>query len=174
MVTKEMRQMNRYKQYQEYWDNKSKALQKMTLREKGKTLLEDNVKDLYVHQNQDRMDIINNFVVNMWEMSLRNNNKILQRHIIGNKFKPVQLEEMLQTDRGIKTVERSIPVLPLDKLKSTKKRDLSLTGRNRALSVTGRTGGSTDRASLNQTPNQEEVYKISYTGNVKWMSTEGL
>jgi hypothetical protein len=120
------------------------------------------------------MDIINNFVVNMWEMSLRNNNKILQRHIVGNKFKPVQLEEMLQTDRGIKTVERSIPVLPLDKLKSTKKRDLSLTGRNRALSVTGRTGGSTDRVSLNQTPNQEEVYKISYTGNVKWMSTEGL
>lgn len=38
------------------------------------------------------MDIINNFVVNMWEMSLRNNNKILQRHIVGNKFKPVQLE----------------------------------------------------------------------------------
>lgn len=55
----------------------------------AKTLLEENVKDLYVHQNQDRMDIINNFVVNMWEMSLRNNNKILQRHIIGNKYKPV-------------------------------------------------------------------------------------
>jgi hypothetical protein len=32
------------------------------------------------------MDIINNYVVNMWEMSLRNNNKILQRHIKGHKF----------------------------------------------------------------------------------------
>ncbi len=82
---------------------------------------------------------------------------------------------MLQTDRGIKTVERSIPVLPLEKLKATRKKELSLTGRNRALSETNRTGGaSTERISLNQTPNQEEVYKISYTGNVKWMSTEGL
>lgn len=108
----------------------------------------------------------------MWEMSLRNNNKILQRHIAGNKYQPVQLEEMLQTDRGIKTVERSIPVLPLDKLRETKRRELSLTGRNRALSDTYRTGGaSTERISLGQTPNQEEVYKISYTGNVKWMST---
>ena len=140
----------------------------------AKTLLEDNVKDLYVHQNQDRMDIINNFVVNMWEMSLRNNNKILQRHIVGNKFKPVELEEMLQTDRGIKTVERSIPVLPLEKLKVTSKRELSLTGRNKAWSETSRSGATTDRLSLNRTPNQEEVYKISYTGNVKWMSTEGL
>lgn len=86
----------------------------MTLRNKNtKTLLEDNVKDIYIHPNDDRMDIINHFVVNMWEMSLRNNNKILQRHIKGNKFKPVELEEMLQTDRGIKSVERSIPVLPI-------------------------------------------------------------
>lgn len=50
------------------------------------------------------MDIINHYVVSMWEMSLRNNNKILQRHIKGNKYKPTELEEMLQTDRGIKTV----------------------------------------------------------------------
>lgn len=86
----------------------------MTLRNKNtKTLLEDNVKDIYVHPNDDRMDIINHYVVNMWEMSLRNNNKILQRHIKGNKFKPVELEEMLQTDRGIKSVERSIPSLPI-------------------------------------------------------------
>lgn len=148
----------------------------MTLRDRNdRTLLEDNVKGVYVHPNQDRMDIINNYVVNMWEMSLRNHNKILQRHIAGNKFGPVQLEELLQTDRGVKTVERSIPVLPLDKLKGAKKRELSLTGRNKALSETYRTGGaSTGRVSLGQTPNQEEVYKISYTGNVKWMSTEGL
>lgn len=77
----------------------------MTLRNKNtKTLLEDNVKDIYIHPNDDRMDIINHYVVNMWEMSLRNNNKILQRHIKGNKFKQVELEEMLQTDRGIKSV----------------------------------------------------------------------
>lgn len=68
------------------------------------------------------MDIINNYVVNMWEMSLRNNNKILQRHIKGHKFHQNQLEELLQTDRGIKAVQRSIPVLPLDKLKQINKR----------------------------------------------------
>lgn len=34
------------------------------------------------------MDIINNYVVNMWEMSLRNHDKTLQRHIKGNKYKP--------------------------------------------------------------------------------------
>lgn len=67
------------------------------------------MKGVYVHPNQDRMDVINTFVVHMWEMSLRNNNKILKRHIAGNKYKPVQLEEMLQTDRGTKIVEKSIP-----------------------------------------------------------------
>jgi hypothetical protein len=41
---------------------------------------------------------------------------------------------MLQTDRGLKTVEKSIPVLPLEKLKEFKKRELSLSGRNKALS----------------------------------------
>lgn len=41
---------------------------------------------------------------------------------------------MLQTDRGIKTVERSIPTLPLEKLRQTNKRELSLSGRNKALS----------------------------------------
>ena len=54
-----------------------------------KTLLEKNVKDLYVHENQDRMSVINDFVVHYWEMSLRNNNKILKRHIKGNKYDEV-------------------------------------------------------------------------------------
>lgn len=63
---------------------------------------------------------------------------------------------MLQTDRGIKTVEKSIPSLPLQKLKNIKKRELSLSGRNKAFSETGRTIGlSTERLTLNQTPNQE-------------------
>ena len=110
-------------------------LHKKTLRNpENKTLLQENVKDLYAQPNQDRMDIINTFVVNMWEMSLRNNNKILQRHIKGHKYEKNELEVLLQTDRGITTVERSIPVLPIDKLKQLKKRELSLTGRNKALS----------------------------------------
>lgn len=51
-----------------------------------KTLLENNVKDLYVHPNHDKIAVLNDFVVHYWEMSLRNNNKILERHIKGNKF----------------------------------------------------------------------------------------
>ena len=115
--------MNRYREYKNFWDLESQKIRKKTLRKPhDETLLENNVKGLYVHPNQDRMDIINNFVVNYWEMSLRNNNKILKRHIKGNKFGEVELEEMLQTDRGLKSVERSIPTLPLDKLRETNKR----------------------------------------------------
>lgn len=42
------------------------------------------------------------------------------------------------------------------------------------MSETHGSNAYTERKSLNQTPNQEEVYKINYTGNVKWMSVEGL
>ena len=71
------------------------------------------MKGLYVHENQEKIDVINNFVVHYWEMSLRNNNRILERHIKGNRFDRVELEELLQTDRGVKKVEKSIPDLPL-------------------------------------------------------------
>lgn len=92
MLTKEVKQLHRYQQYQDYWNKESQKLHKKTLRNpETKTLLEDNVKGVYVHPNQDRADIINNYVVNMWEMSLRNHNKILQRHIKGNKFDQNQL-----------------------------------------------------------------------------------
>ena len=107
-------------------------------------------------------------------MSLRNNDKILKRHIKGNKYDWVELEEMLQTDRGVKTVEKSIPVLPLEKIKKVQPRELSLTGRSKALSETHRSDFTSQRLSKGQSQNQEEVFKISYTGNSKWMSTEGL
>lgn len=39
------------------------------------------------------------------------------------------------------------------------------------MSETFKSGFSTQKQT---TPGHEEVYKISYTGNEKWMSTEGL
>lgn len=102
-------------------------------------------------------------------MSLRNNNHILKRHIKGNKFGEVELEEMLQTNKGIKAVENSIPVLPVEKLKQTEKRNLSLTGRSKAMSETN--NFNSKRFSNSQNKNQEEVFKVNYIGDLKWMST---
>lgn len=45
-----MRQIHRYQDYQKYWQNESMKLHKKTLRAKeAKTLLEENVKGIYVH-----------------------------------------------------------------------------------------------------------------------------
>jgi hypothetical protein len=73
---------------------------------------------------------MNDYVVNMWEMSLRNNNKKLYQHLKGAKLNQTQLEQMLHTAEGWKKVERSIPLLPLERLKGIKERELSLKGRN--------------------------------------------
>ena len=93
VLSKDSKQLTRYKDYKSYWDEESNKLKKQTLRKPNqKTLLENNVKGLYVHDNEDKLDVINDFVVNYWQMSLRNNNKILQRHIKGNWFGDVELE----------------------------------------------------------------------------------
>jgi hypothetical protein len=39
--------------------------------------MDNNIKSIYVHANENKIDVINNFIVNYWEMSLRNNNQIL-------------------------------------------------------------------------------------------------
>ena len=79
---------------------------------------------------------------------------------------------MLQTDRGTKKVEKSIPNLPLQKLKNTERTDLSLSGRSKAFSETNAL--TTRKFSLPQSQTQEEVFRVNYTGDLKWMSTEGL
>ena len=40
----------------------------------------------------------------------------------------------MQFEKGMNKVENSIPKLPIEQLKQTKKRNLSLTGRNKAMS----------------------------------------
>ncbi len=85
-----------------------------------------------MEDNPDKIDIINNNIVHYWEMSLRNHNPILKRHIKGHKFGDVEVEQMLQRDQGTKDVEASIPKLPLESLKKVKSRDLSLTGRSKS------------------------------------------
>jgi len=93
--------------------------------------MEDNIKTLYAQQNTDKNDVINNYIVHYWEMSLRNNNPILERHIKGHHFDRVEKEKLLQLRDGIKKIEDSIPILPLERLSSLNKKDLSLSGRNK-------------------------------------------
>lgn len=93
--------------------------------------METHVKLLYVNQNEDKVDVINDFIVHYWEMSLRNHNPILERHIKGNTFDKLEKEKLLQLREGTRKIEESIPILPVDKLKRLKFRDLSVSGRNK-------------------------------------------
>jgi hypothetical protein len=93
--------------------------------------MENHVKSLYVQPNEDKTDVINNFIVHYWEMSLRNHNPILERHIKGNRFDKLEKEKLLQLRGGIKQIEESIPVLPVERLKRLNHRELSVSGRNK-------------------------------------------
>ncbi len=85
---------------------------KKILNKKRKSVLEAQ-NNVVVEENPDKIDIINNYIVHYWEMSLRNHNPILKQHIKGNKYDEIELEKLLQRDSGIKQVEGSIPHLPL-------------------------------------------------------------
>ena len=145
---------------------------KKLINKKRASLVEDNHK-VIVEDNPEKLDIINNYIVHYWEMSLRNHNPILKRHIKGNRYGEVELEEKLQMNEGIKEVEASIPKLPLEALKKIKIRELSLTGRSKSVIESQ---SLTERSSLLQFStrdvlNQEEVYIISYDGEKKWQGT---
>jgi hypothetical protein len=94
-------------------------------------LMDNNIKHLYVHPNEPKIDTINHYIVRYWEMSLRNNNPILERHIKGHRFDKVEKERLLQLREGIKKIESSIPALPTEKLAKLKIRELSLNGKNK-------------------------------------------
>lgn len=145
---------------------------KKLINKKRASLVEDN-QNIVVEDNPDKLDIINNYIVHYWEMSLRNHNPILKRHIKGNRYGEVELEEKLQMNEGTKEVEASIPKLPLEALKKIKTRELSLTGRSKSVIENQ---SLTERSSLLQFStrdvlNQEEVYRISYDGEKKWQGT---
>lgn len=94
---------------------------KQLINKKRASVVEDSHK-VIVEDNPDKVDIINNYIVHYWEMSLRNNNAILKRHIKGNRYGEIELEEKLQMNGGTKEVEASIPKLPLEALKKVKTR----------------------------------------------------
>ena len=135
-------------------------------------MVEDNQK-VIVEDNPEKLDIINNYIVHYWEMSLRNHNPILKRHIKGNRYEEVELEEKLQMNEGTKEVEASIPKLPLEALKKIKTKELSLTGRSKSVieSQSLTEISSLLQFSTRDVLNQEEVYIISYDGEKKWQGT---
>ena len=93
--------------------------------------MEKNIKDVYVHPNEAKDETINEFIVHYWEMSLRNNHHILERHIKGHRFSKVEKEKLMQLKDGTKRLENSIPSLPIERLKGMKGRELSLNGKNK-------------------------------------------
>ena len=129
-ATKQARQINRYEQYQNMWERKKELIRKST-QKKSPVLMDNNIKHLYVHPNEDKIDVINDFIVNYWEMSLRNHHPILERHIKGHRFEKVEKEKLLQFREGTRKIENSIPVLPVHRIQQLKKRELSLSGRNK-------------------------------------------
>ena len=98
--TKQMRNLERFKEYQTDWEKKNNYF-RQTLN-KNNVLMDKNVKDVYVHPNEPKGETINEFVVHYWEMSLRNNHHILERHIKGHRFSKVEKEKLLQLRDGTK------------------------------------------------------------------------
>jgi len=84
-LTKHTKNLKRYKEYQEVWERKKLSI-KNEIHKKTPIIMDSNIKSLYVHPNRYKTDIINNNVVHYWEMSLRNNNPILEGNIKGNRF----------------------------------------------------------------------------------------
>ena len=84
-LTKHTKNLKRFKEYQDVWERKKLSIKK-EIHKKTPILMDSNIKSLYVHPNRDKTDIINNHVVHYWEMSLRNNNPILEGHIKGYRL----------------------------------------------------------------------------------------
>ena len=82
--TKQNRNLNKHKEYHDLWDKQKNQL-KNELHKKSPLLMDSHIKSLYVHPNEPKTDTINEYIVHYWEMSLRNNNLILKRHLKGDK-----------------------------------------------------------------------------------------
>ena len=104
--------MQNFKEYQSRWEKQSTRIKRESKDRKQPTLLERSKKNLVVMINPEKEEILKNYVTSYWEMSLRNNNKILKRHLQGNtRYDESQLEQLLQRDEGVKEIESSVPKL---------------------------------------------------------------
>ncbi len=120
-----------------------------------------------------------------WEMSLRNNNYILKRHIKGDKrYGEVEIEGMMLSDEGTKKVEKAIPKLPVERLRRTDHREFALTGRNKLVSesqscdpsiasqyTTRLSKAMTDGAALDR---NQEILKMSYDSHHSFLKQENV
>jgi hypothetical protein len=64
---------------------------KRFINKKTISLIENDQK-VIVDDNPDKIDILNNNVIHYWEMSLRNHNPLLKRHIKGHRYGEVEVE----------------------------------------------------------------------------------
>ena len=83
-ITKEKRNIDRYHDYQEYWHDQAGKMKRLLNKKHGSIV--EKGPQVIVEDNPEKESIINNHIVHYWEMSLRNHNPILQRHIKGHSF----------------------------------------------------------------------------------------
>ena len=74
---------------------------------KTSTVMKDSFRDLHFRENNDKDELINNNIPEYWKDSLRNNNKRLKSYLKGYQFPEEKAEEMLQTLRGTRKLDRS-------------------------------------------------------------------
>jgi hypothetical protein len=98
--SREKRVLQNYQKTQSTWKESEKTILHKIGR--GKSLTFQAVPKVYTHHNPDKLQILNDCIPKYWEYSLRDNNKILKKHLRGNPFKQETAEEMMQTMNGLK------------------------------------------------------------------------
>jgi hypothetical protein len=133
--TRDQRSFEKFRETQKDWDRVNKKL--MGVMNKNSTVMKDSFRNLYFKENESKDELIKDNIPEYWKHSLRGNNKRLKSHIRGHKFSPEKGEEMLQTLKGTRKIELSIPKLP-DHHKGTNPRRMSLIGRGKYLNLTAK------------------------------------
>ncbi len=64
-LTRQSKNLNRFKEYQQIWEAKKLAIMRET-NKKTPILMDCNIKTLYAHPNEDKINIINNHIVHYW------------------------------------------------------------------------------------------------------------
>lgn len=96
--TRERRTIQKYTQTQSGWKDVERGL--LNKAKRNNSISYNAVKDVYLHPNPNKLDLINDDIPQYWQHSLRDNCKSLYKHLRNNPFKNEAAEEMLQTLAG--------------------------------------------------------------------------
>jgi hypothetical protein len=77
--------LQKHSQTQAVWKKEEAGL--LQKAQKNRSVSFNAVKNLYLHANPDKMELINDDIPQYWQHSLRDNCKALYRHLRNNPFK---------------------------------------------------------------------------------------